>query len=172
MKFMFTDEHPLMHMLDGHEVISGDHVFRSSHVDMEDPDMTDYPLKRILLRESPDVLVLVDLFKVFNGHMIWFNRPSFASWASASFQKTVVAISNSDNEAAMFAQNMCNQRSCVGKIDHCNIYVCSDLELANRASKYYRVAHFDGQNTAPFIRALSVAKSKPEMTGDPDTPYV
>ena len=170
MKILFTDKHPLMDCLEGHEIIQGDHVFRSSHVDMDDPDPSDYPLKKILRNENPDVVFLVDLFKAFRGKRVFFHRSAVLSWSSSSYQKVVVAIGN--NEPEMFNENLRKARSCIGKIDHCNLYVCNTEELAIRASKYYRTALFDGAKVEPVIEAINAAIKKPTILGDERSPYL
>ena len=170
MKILFTDEHPIMEHFEGHEIIRGDHVFRSSHVDMDDPDPSDYPLKKILRNENPDVVFLVDLFKAFRGKRVFFHRSAVLSWSSSSYQKVVVAIGN--DEPGMFNQNLQKSRSCIGKIDHCNLYVCNTEELATRASKFYRTALFDGSNINPVIDGINAAIRSPSILGDRNSPYI
>ena len=170
MRILFTDEHPLMHKLPEYDVISDPKLFRSTAIDPEDPDSSDYRLKPILLENDVDIVVLVNLWQVINGEMIWFHQSSFRSWRSSLDGKLVIAASLTD--PFVFNENMKMTRRCIGKIDHCNLYVTQDMDTAIKASKYYRVAHFDGENADPFRMALKATIQNPRISGDSDSPYI
>ena len=79
MRMLFTDEHPLINLIQGHTIISDPKLYRSSYIDPDDPETSDYPLKRILYEQCVDVVFMVDWFRVYGGKTIGFHAAQHRS---------------------------------------------------------------------------------------------
>tara|TARA_R100000329_G_scaffold151334_1_gene147054 strand:- start:273 stop:767 length:495 start_codon:yes stop_codon:yes gene_type:complete len=96
MRMLFTDEHPLINLIQGHTIISDPKLYRSSYIDPDDPETSDYPLKRILYEQCVDVVFMVDWFRVYGGKTIGFHAAHHRSWRQTLKNKHVICVVQDD----------------------------------------------------------------------------
>jgi hypothetical protein len=174
MKIFFTDDHPLIHMLDGHEVIADPSMYRSHYIEKEGEDFEtgDYPLKRILRQVNPQVAMLVNMYhRLANGTVVGFHTGNFRSWQSELSGRCVVAVAQDDP----FVVNMWKTkkpRTCIGRPSHCGLYITNDLDSAKEVLSSVRTAYFDGSNVEAIIRAINKGRENIARRPDDEKPYM
>ena len=154
MQFLFTRPHPLAEQLAGHEV-----VFKEvdDYYDPEDTDPIgrDYPLKRFLNQIDPDVLVLVDLGRVFYAKaavLKWLNRR----------KKIVLGIADRKGSRRI--------RGCTVGAQHCSVLVTADPLLAQENTVNGRTVLWTG-SAEPVFAALEHIRTRTKYTRDSPRPW-
>ena len=174
MRIFFTGDHPMISLLDdSHEIIADPDLYQSHYLDTEEPESSDYPLRRILRNILPEVVVLVDFLKITDsGQPLGYHVAHVRSWQSELSGRIAVGLLGSDKE--MWGHYMTRRfRKCIAQPHHCRVFVTGNMDVANFASKSMRTVYFDGQNPDAMIRAINAARKKSSYRPDvEEKPYL
>ena len=136
MRMLFTDEHPLINLIQGHTIISDPKLYRSSYIDPEDPETSDYPLKRILYEQCVDVVFMVDWFRVYGGKTIGFHAAHHRSWRQTLKNKHVICVVQDDPFVweTWFGRKVYSHTSVINPLHHKLPNICRSGEKTGQCN--------------------------------------
>lgn len=113
MKFLFTMHHSIIEELEkaGHEVFHGGKYEYRDHLDEEEPESKDYPLKRLLRECNPDVLVCVGPNVSWGNMFTGYQKGVVIPWSGQLTGRVTVGITENDPDL---------NRSSSGRVRQCD----------------------------------------------------
>jgi len=142
----------------GAEITNAAGSFQADYLDADDPDSSDYPIKRLLLKAKADALVVVDYYKHVDGTVVGVNKGPILSWAGRHRGRMLVAYDRDGSSWRGLKEH--GARGCLSRPHNYHAYLTRDLPTATVVAASIRTIYWpDGKDASAAVDALKVAMS-------------